>query len=104
MTEIKIADIKEVVNRLLDHIAKTRGVETVEIDNPFYWNIPATEIYDVTRYVAELDIGSLDDDWEFVSGLLDPSGIPVTYQLTEVAPLLRYIGETLGPALAKDGG
>ena len=52
----------------------------------------------------ELDIGSLSDDWEFLSKLLQSENQPVAYQLTQVAPLLRYLGEWLGEDLAKDGG
>jgi hypothetical protein len=80
MTEIRITEIKEVVNRLLDHIVETRGVETIRIPNPFYWNIPADQVYDVNKDVGELDVGNLKDDWEFVSKLRDPSEIPVTCQ------------------------
>lgn len=32
MTEIKIADVRKVVDRLLDHIANTRGVDSITVD------------------------------------------------------------------------
>lgn len=104
MTEIAIEDIKRIIDRLLDHIKEARGIEAVEIKSPFYWDIPADQRYNMNTDVSELNVGSLDDDWEFVSKLLDPAEVPLSNQLTEVAPLLRYIGETLGAVLAKDGG
>jgi len=36
--------------------------------------------------------------------LLHEGDDPIAYQLTQIAPLIRYIGETLGKDLAKDGG
>ncbi len=38
-------------------------------------------------------VGSLEDDWGFVKKLLDPDRDPVPIQLTEIAPLIRYLGE-----------
>lgn len=104
MTEIKIADLKKAVNRLLDHIVETRHVDSITIEHPYYWHIPADQIYNMDADVRDLDVGSLEDDWEFASALLDDGEIPVAYQLTQIAPLLRYIAETLGVALAKEGG
>ena len=51
-----------------------------------------------------LDVGNLADDWEFVSRLLREENQPVAYQLTELAPLLAYIGEALAKDLGKRGG
>ncbi len=53
---------------------------------------------------AQLDVGSLVDDWGFVSSLLEPDASPVAYQLTELAPLLAYVGEKLAVELAGKGG
>jgi hypothetical protein len=36
--------------------------------------------------------------------MLEEGATPVTYQLTEVAPLLRRLGEVLGRDLAAKGG
>lgn len=102
--EIDLLKLKDVVNRLLDHIIVTRGVQSFEIEQTNYWNIPSEEIYDATNRPSALDIGSLNDDWEFLSSLLDKENEPVAYQLTQLAPLIRYIGETLGKDLAKMGG
>lgn len=102
--EIDLLKLKDVMNLLLDHIVVTRGVQSFEIEQANYWNIPTEEIYDATHQPSALDIGSLIDDWEFLLSLLDKENEPVTYQLTQLAPLIRYLGETLGKDLAKDGG
>ena len=102
--EINLMDLKMVTNRLLDHAIDELGVERIPVDSPFYWNIPTTQLYEMDRKPTELDIGSLADDWELTSDLKNNQNKPVCYQLTEVAPLLRYIGEVLGKDLAKYGG
>ena len=104
MTEIMIADVKSVINRILDHIVETRKVDRVVIDSPFYWDIPPEKAYDINVDVNELDVGNLNDDWDFVSTLLDDKEEPLAYQLVEIAPILHFIGEKLGKDLAKFGG
>lgn len=102
--EIELRQVRDVVNKLLDHIIATRGVSKVELGQNFYWNVSEDALYKMEHKPAELDVGSLEDDWEFVSGLLKKDSVPIAYQLTEVAPLLRRIGEVLGKQLAEKGG
>lgn len=102
--EIELQQLRDVVNRLFDHIITTRGVGKVELGPNFYWNVPEDELYKMENKPAKLDVGSLEDDWEFVSGLLKKDSDPVAYQLTEAAPLLRRLGEVLGKQLAEKGG
>ena len=76
----------------------------IDLKHDYYWDVPNDQIYDMGRNTFNLDVGSLVDDWDFVSNLLDKETDPVIIQLTEVAPLLRYIGEVVGPELAGLGG
>lgn len=101
--EINLVELKKVINRLLDHIIETRNVKVCELKTNYYWNIQSPSIYSVENEPAELDVGSLFDEWDMLSGLLD-NDQPVAYQLTELAPIIRYIGEKLGEDLAKYGG
>ncbi len=101
--QIDLAELKQVIDRLFNHIMETRGVKSFEFEKENYWNIPSRDVYE-SEDPKELDIGSLSDDWEFLSKLLQPENQPVAYQLTQLAPLLRYLGERLGEDLAKDGG
>lgn len=102
--EIKLTELKSIIDRLFKHIIEVRGVEKVEVKKNLYWNIPEETLYNVNEDPKDIDIGSLCDEWDFISSLLDESKQPVAYQLTEVAAILRYIGEVLGKELAKSGG
>jgi hypothetical protein len=102
--EIDVVKLRAVVDRLLQHIIETRGVRRVELGSDLYWDIPEEALYNVIDQPESLDVGRLTDDWEFVSALLQEGAEPVAYQLTEVAPLLRRLGEVLGRGLASKGG
>ena len=102
--EIDLVKLREVVDRLLDHIIETRGVRTVALQGRYYWEVPAPARYRTEIDRGALDVGNLADDWAFVSGLLQEENQPVAYQLTELAPLLAYIGEALARDLSRRGG
>lgn len=102
--EIDVVKLKSVIDRLFDHVIKTCGVRRVELGSDLYWDMSEDALYNVVDQPHELDIGRLSDDWELVSNVLEEDATPVAYQLTEVAPLLRRLGEVLGKDLASRGG
>jgi hypothetical protein len=102
--EIDLKDLQKIINRLLDHAIQTHGISKVRLKQNFYWDIEEVELYDLDKNPSVHSVGSLKDDWEMVSSLLSSDRQPVVYQLTEVAPILRHVGETLGKDLAKAGG
>src|SRR5262245_39202325 len=102
--ELDVSELKAVIDRIFDHIITVRRVRTVELGADLYWDIPPEGLYNVIDEPEHFDIGRLSDDWEFVSGLLKEDASPVAFQLTEVAPLLRRLGEVLGQTLAPKGG
>ena len=95
---IRIADLRQIVDDLLAHVEKVHGPE-VPIDKDYYWSLGNDVLYDTQRSVGNIDeIGSLGDDWEF---LLNMKGTDIrnegpSLMLAHAAPLLRYIGETVG--------
>ena len=102
--QLDLRDLRRAINVALDHIIEARGVETVEIAQPFYWNVPQDTRYDVAQDPPDLDVGSLADEWDFCANLLDGSAPPVALQLDELAPILQYVGVVLGERLAGQGG
>ena len=102
--EIDLKKLRMVVNRLFDHVIDTRNTGRVTLDKVHYWDLSSQSLYDMDIKPTEFDVGSLSDDWEFLKSLLNENEQPVAIQLTEVAPLIRAIGEALGPQLASKGG
>ena len=104
VTEIDLVKLRSIANRLFDHIIETRGVRTLAVEKPYYWEVPAPERYRIEAEPSELQVGNLVDDWEFVSGLLQADSQPVAYQLTELAAVLDYVGQRLADELGESGG
>ena len=101
---IELAELKQVVDILFDHIMKTRGVTSCELDADYYWTVLCPEVYDMTEHPKQLGVGSLYEDWEFLSAILEPDNQPLASELTKLAPLLHYLGGRLREDLAQYGG
>jgi hypothetical protein len=100
--EIDVEQLRTVINRLLDHVVKVRGVRRVNLGGDFYWDIDQSEAYDPTQKPTEIDLGSFPDDWDFLENVREGKDIAAV-QLTQVAPILRRLGEQLGESLAAKG-
>jgi len=92
--EIKIAELRKIVNAVLDRI-EASGQKTVALEQNFYWDVPEETRYDVNAQPTEFDIRSLIDDWDCVRFALDETEEPIVDQMIELAPILRYLGDTL---------
>ncbi len=102
MKEIDLTELQRITNHILDHLIKEKGVRSVPLTRDLYWSVPTESLYSPEKPQVELDIGSLYDDWELLkTGGADPSEV-VPFQLTELAPLLRFVGETWGTGKAAD--
>lgn len=101
--EIDLHQLRTVTIRLLDHLITTEDVCKIGPKANFYWDMRPEALYDMSREPREFDVGSLADDWEFISSLLDQNNEPVIYQFTELAPILRYVGEVLSGSFSDKG-
>lgn len=91
---VRIADIRTILNRLLDGI-EAEGTESVVLGETFYWDVPEEGRYETGQPPTEFDIRSLHDDWDCIRFALDEGEEPIVDQLIELAPILRYLGDTL---------
>ena len=91
---VAIADIRNIVNRLLDRI-EDAGTHSITLKDSFYWDVPEEGRYDIDHPPREADIRSLHDDWDCVRFMLDAGEEPIIDQLYELPPLLRYIADNL---------
>lgn len=91
---VEIADLRRIVNRLLDHIEGS-GRRSIVLNQTFYWDVPEEERYGVDSRPDELDVRSLHDDWDCIRFLLEDGEEPIVDQLSETATLLRYIADSL---------
>ena len=92
--KIDIEELRTVVNTLLDHL-RDGGVSEVQLAKDYHWEIDASELYEVTNDPADLTVGSLFEDWESARQLAAGTKEPVVLLLSKVAPLLRYIADSV---------
>ncbi|WP_445145055.1 hypothetical protein [Dyella sp. Tek66A03] len=101
---IDLAELRRAVEALFDHVMVTRGISEVAIDHPLYWSVLPGESRAMDEQPAALGVGDLNDDLDFVLSVLKPGALPVALTLTEVAPLLAYVGEVVSDQVANQGG
>lgn len=94
--EIKLSELRTVVNRILDHIEHELGHASVKLDHDDYWDVASEEKYVFTKSPENFEHGQLQDDWEFLRSILRDKDQAVALMLVHAAPLLRCIGEEIG--------
>ena len=95
--EIDLKVLKSAVNAVLDHLVEDLGIENVAIEDEkdAYWDCPYPEMQDVSMQPSDLTLGQLSDDFDFVKLVRRGQSADISYNLVHIAPLLRYIGETI---------
>ena len=95
--EINLRLLKSAVNAVLDHLVEDLGIESVAIEDEqnSYWDCPYPEMHDVSTQPGDLTVGQLSDDFGFVKLVRRGQSADLAYNLVHIAPLLRYIGETV---------
>jgi hypothetical protein len=96
--EINLKQLKAVVNAVLDHLIEDLKIETVPIEEnkDFYWHCEAPGVYEMSKDPAGLSVGRLTDDVYFIRLVRRGETADASINLVHVAPLLRYIADTVG--------
>lgn len=103
MRNIEIRKLKEAINLLLDHVIDS-GSDSIALEEQFYWKVSDSEKYKMNNEPTQVAVGDLFDDLDFVERVLHNKDNIVAYTLTEVAPILAYVGEVASNRLAPQGG
>jgi len=88
---IDVKGLKAAINAVLDHLIEDLGHEKIMIDesSDYCWHCPVTEVHDVSKSPAGLDVGRLSDDADFVKLIKRGQSGDVSYNLVHVASLHR---------------
>lgn len=65
----------------------------LELKQNFYWEISSPERYDTKQKPQLESIGSLHDDWEFISDLKESFSDANPLLLVHISALLLYVAE-----------
>lgn len=91
--KISIDEIEEVTRHLFAHLRES-GVELIDLDADFYWNVSLEQRYNVNVEPNDLDVGQLSDDWGELMRIARGDAPPIAYALVWLSAILRYVGET----------
>jgi hypothetical protein len=77
---------------LLRHLEET-GQAEVEIDDDFYWSVPAEQRYKPYVEPKALDLGQLSDNWAELTKMAAGKSGACGYALVWLSAILRRVGE-----------
>jgi hypothetical protein len=95
MDIVDLHRLKAVVTRLLDEAITDHSSAEFKLDENFYWTVDPVKQFDMSSTPIAEHVGSLHDDWEMTHWMADEPTRVGSYSLTEVAPLLAYVGNKL---------
>ena len=103
MQALDLRRLKAVVTRLLDEAITEHGSAEFELSENLYWQITFAKQFDMSSAPIANEVGSLHDDWEMTRWLADEPTKVSALALTEVAPLLAYVGIKLAHRIDQRG-
>ena len=92
MTNISIAELKTASNLLLQHL-EACGVESIEMTEDFYWEVPQELRYDQYDEPKKFEVGQLSDDVYELKRLINGDAPPMGFGLVWLSSIFRRIGE-----------
>jgi len=90
--KIKIVELETATQKLFEHL-KELGIESVELDKDYYWDIEAEDLYNPYQQPKDIGLGQLYDDWEEVQIVLTEKSEPLSIDFKAFAAIFRYLGE-----------
>jgi len=90
--DILLSDLRQITESLFAHLEET-GIETIRLQNDYYWHISGEELFDPYKVPSELNLGQLSDDWRDLQNVADGKSDPLLSDFNDLAAVLRAIGE-----------
>jgi hypothetical protein len=90
--KISTDELRRATLTLLRHVEEN-GQKDLEIEEDFYWEIPAEKRYAPYDEPTGLTMGQLSDDWSEVMRMVNGEREVIGYGLVWLASVLRRVGE-----------
>lgn len=91
---INIKELRTATEKILQHLENI-SEKDIQLDKDFYWEIPEEGLYSVEEKPDNLLVGQLSDDWNDIQMILNGKQEPVSYNLVDLAAILKAIGQKL---------
>jgi len=92
--EINMDDLRQICDRLIQNV-KEKGIDSINLEVDYYWNIPQNQLYNPYQKPVDLDMGQLSDNWTELRKVLQSQKEPLGYHLVWLAAILRALGESI---------
>jgi hypothetical protein len=89
---IDIKTLEEASKIIFAHL-KEAQVNSVELDQDFYWDVSPEQRYNPYQNPDNLSLGQLSSDWEHIQKIVLETEEPIGYSLVWLASLLKFLGE-----------
>lgn len=103
MRVVDILKLKESIDILFGHLIDS-GINSLSLDTQYYWEVEERLQYDIINEPKGYVVGDFFQDLDVLEGVLKEGENVVAYSLTELAPLIAYVGRTASRKLAPQGG
>lgn len=90
--KVRIDELKLMVNSILGK-AKKVGIDELEVENDYYWVVDSEDMFNFTISDPKLNVGSLDDDYENLSKVINGERQPSIVDFDRISMLVKVIGE-----------
>lgn len=90
---LNILDIRKLINILSNELEQSDDKSVAISENDLYWNILDEELYNPYHEPAQLTMGSLTEDWDFLEKALNGEREMINYDLYKPASILRFLGK-----------
>ena len=87
--KVNIEEIEKITLFLLSNLRLSKGNE-IELNNDFYWEIQAEELYNPYEEPKNITLGQLSDDLEEIQRL-NKSDDAIVYDLKRLASILKAL-------------
>ncbi|WP_160136116.1 hypothetical protein [Chryseobacterium sp. c4a] len=90
---ISVLNIRKLINILSDKLEKLEDKNVAILEDDLYWNILDEELYNPYHEPANLTMGSLTEDWEFLQKIINGEREMMDYDLYKLSSVLRFLGK-----------
>nr|VFK21306.1 MAG: hypothetical protein BECKLPF1236A_GA0070988_102964 [Candidatus Kentron sp. LPFa]VFK34711.1 MAG: hypothetical protein BECKLPF1236C_GA0070990_102934 [Candidatus Kentron sp. LPFa] len=89
---VDISVLEKATSAVFQHL-RENGINSIDLDKDFYWNIEKEQKYDPYQEPTEMNLGQLADDLKEIEKIASGDGDVIGYALVWIAALYQYIGE-----------
>jgi len=88
--KVKIDDLEKVLILLFAQLRENVG-DILEINNDFYWDIPAEDLYNAYEEPKKLTLGQLSDDLNEIKRLIASPDEAISYDLKRISNIIKSL-------------